>query len=118
MTTTIATVTLDCQTNISNLLAAVTGDERCASDIIHSRDVEQMQDRFNQWAGNLGALQSFASPKSLEHRLRDAPLIRDSILHSLADLSSSIQAGKFPFMWALNMLMMNSHRYHPWQTPE
>ena len=98
MTTTIATVTLDCQTSISNLLAAVTGDGYCASDILHSRDVEQMQDRFNQWAGNLGALQSLESSKSLEYRLRDAPLIRDSILHSLADLSSSIQAGRVPFI--------------------
>ena len=97
MTTTIETVTLDCQTNISNLLAAVTGDGCFASNVLHSRDVEQMQDRFNQWAGNLGALQSLASPKSLEYRLRDAPLIRDSILHSLADLSSSVQAGKSLF---------------------
>ena len=116
MKTTIATVTLDCRTKISDLLAAVTGDGCYASDVLHSRDVEQMQDRFNQWAGNLGALQSFASPKSLEHRLRDAPLIRDSILHNLADLSSSIQAGKFPFMWARDMLMITSHRYHPGQT--
>lgn len=118
MTTTIPTVTLDCQTNISKLLAAVTGDGCCANDVLHSRDVEQMQDRFNQWAGNLGALQSVASPKSLEYRLRDAPLVRGSILHNLADLSSSIQAGKSPFMWALSMLMIRSHRYHPWQTPE
>ena len=77
-------------------MAVVTGDGCCARDVLHHRDVEQMLDRFNQWAGNLGAYQSFASPKSLEYRLRDAPLIKDFILHGLADLSSSVQAGKFP----------------------
>ena len=106
MTTTIPAVALDCQTNILNLLAAVTGDGCCATDVLQCRDVKQMQDRFNQWAGNLGALQSVASPKSLEYRLRDAPLIRDSILHNLGDLSTSIQAGKLSIMWALSMLMI------------
>ena len=114
----IAAVTLDCQTSVSALLSAVTSKECCVSDFLNPRDVEQMQDRFDQWAGNLGALQPFASPQSLEHRLRDVPLIRESIIHSLEDLYSSIQAGKFPLKEAFNMLMSRSDRYCLRQTPE
>ena len=102
----IAALALDCQSDITSLLAATTGQGYCAGNCLHPRDVEQMQDRFNQWAGNLGALQSFSSPQSLEHRLRDAPLVRESILNSLTDLHNSIQAGKLPFTRALNLLMV------------
>lgn len=102
----IAAIALDCQLGITSLLAATTGEGYCARNCLHPRDAEQIQDRFNQWAGNLGALQSFSSPQSLEHRLRDAQLVRESILKSLTDLHMSIQAGTLPFTRALNLLML------------
>ena len=63
-------------------------------DFLHVRDAQRMQDRYNQWAGNLGALQNFKSPLSLDHRLQDAPLIKGSILNTLTDHNTSIQTGK------------------------
>ena len=41
----IAELTFDGQSNISNLLKAAKGDGCCVKKIVHSRDVEQMQDR-------------------------------------------------------------------------
>lgn len=102
----VETVTLDCQSNFTNLLVAATGEGCCAKGLLRSRDVQQMQDRFNQWAGNLGALQSSESPLSLEHRLRDAPLVRESILNSLKNLCVSIKAGKTPFTRSFKRLML------------
>jgi hypothetical protein len=92
----VAAIAMACQKGIASLLAAVTVEDCCVRDFLHGRDVQQMQERYNQWAGNLGALQHFKSPLSLEHRLRDAPLVRDSILNTLIDLRESIQAGKDP----------------------
>ena len=105
-TRTFAAITLDCQSSIKNLLIAATSDECCVKNLLPSRDVQHMQDRFNQWAGTLGALQSFESPLSLEHRLRDAPWVKESILHSLSDLNGSIQAGKTPFTCVFDWLML------------
>ncbi len=90
----IAAIAIKCRSSITDLLVAATDEHCCARDFLAPRDVEQIQDRFNQWAGNLGALQPFESPISLEHRLRDAPLVRESIINSLTDLDNSVQAGK------------------------
>ena len=95
-TPTITSVAISCQKGITKLWAAVTTNDCCVRDFLHVREVQQMEDRYNQWAGNLGALQHFESTLSLEHRLRNAPLVRDSILNTLIDLCASIQAGKSP----------------------
>ena len=92
----VAIIAIGCQKGITHLLVAATAEDCCVKDFLHGRDIQQMQERYDQWAGNLGALQSFESPLSLDHRLRDAPLVRDSILNTLADLHTSIQAGKNP----------------------
>lgn len=102
----VAAIAFNCQSSITNLLAAATREGCCVRDFLHSRDVQEMQDRFNQWVGNLGALQTSESPLSIEHRLRDAPLVRKSILNSLKDLHSSVQAGKTPLACAFNRLTL------------
>jgi hypothetical protein len=89
----VAAIAIACQKGITDLLAAATVQGCCVEEFLHSRDVQQMQERYNQWAGNLGALQHFQSPLSLDHRLRDAPLVRDSFLKTLTDLRESIHAG-------------------------
>ena len=99
-------IALDCRSSLTNLLAATTGEGCCVKDFLTTRDVQQLQDRFNQWAGNLGALHPFQSPLSIEHRLRDAPLVKASILRSLSDLYTSIQAGKTPLTYASTQLML------------
>ncbi|MCJ1369865.1 hypothetical protein MMC20_001077 [Loxospora ochrophaea] len=88
----IAAISRDCQSGLITLLAAATSEDCQARHIVHPRDVQQVRDRFDQWAGNLGALQPFKSPRSLEHRLREVPLVRDSIFSVLIDLRSSVQA--------------------------
>lgn len=75
------------------LLAFVTGAEsQPRSAIVDLREVENHQQRFDQWAGNLGAFHDPESRLSLEYRLRNTPLIRDAILHLLADLHDSARS--------------------------
>lgn len=90
----VSAIARTCQSSFSDLLEAAASDEGYAKTTLNPRDVREMQKRFDQWAGNLGVLQPFGSPLSLEHRLRDAPLVAKSIQGSLRDLLSSIQAGK------------------------
>jgi hypothetical protein len=51
--------------------------------------------RFKIWAGNLGALQSFASKSSLDYRLREAPRIEAQIIDILNDLADSLGDGAY-----------------------
>src|SRR5436190_10025517 len=88
------TIAAHCQKGMADLLEAVTADDCCVKDFVHGRDIQLMQERYSQWAGNLGALQHFKSSLSLTHRLRDAPLVRDSILNTLTELHVSLQDGK------------------------
>lgn len=92
----IAALALNCQGSFSTLLAAANSEDCCAPDLINNRDIHDMQDRFDQWAGNLGALQRRASLLSLEYRLRDAPSIKNSICKTITDLCISIQTGMSP----------------------
>jgi len=89
-------IAIDCQNAIANLLAAAKSEDCCVKDFLHGRDVQQMQERYDQWAGNLGALQPFESSLSLEHRLRDSPLVRNSILSTLLNLYASVKTGRNP----------------------
>lgn len=84
----------ECRKGIAELLAAAISEDSSVKGVLHGRDIQQMQERYDQWAGNLGALRHFKSALSLEHRLRDAPLVRESILKTLKDLNVSIQDGK------------------------
>ena len=92
----ITAVAIRCQSDITGLLGAIQTKESYVEDVLCVRDVKQMQDRYDQWAGNLGALQPSESPLSLAHRLREAPLVSKSVWNTLWDLSVSIQGGKLP----------------------
>lgn len=83
----------NCQTTIATLLDTTKDGDSHVKDLVNERDVEEMQERFDQWVGNLGALQASKSPLSLEHRLRNSPMVKNVILRTLADLYDSIQAG-------------------------
>lgn len=89
-------IATECQKDFARLLAVATSEDSCVKGVLYGRDVQQMQERYDQWAGNLGALQHSKSPLSLELRLRDAPLVRESILNTLENLHVSIQSGKDP----------------------
>ncbi|KAM0387708.1 hypothetical protein ACHAQC_010354 [Fusarium culmorum] len=64
--------------------------------------LEDERGRLRVWASNLGALQQEASKKSLDYRLRDAPLMRTTValglenLHSSADRALAIINGSVP----------------------
>lgn len=85
-----------CQTAIAVLLAATKDDDSHVKDLVNEREIEEMQERFDQWVGNLGALQAPKSPLSLEHRLRNSPMVKNVILRTLADLYDSVQSGWNP----------------------
>ncbi len=56
------------------------------------RDIQQLRDRFDQWTGNLGALQPASSPLSLEYRLRNSPDVRAVVGSLLGNLVKSLQS--------------------------
>lgn len=87
-------IAIECQRKIGDLLAVTKSEDCSVKEFLHVRDVERIQDRYNQWVDNLGALQHFESPLSLDYRLQDAPMIKTAILNTLTDLDSSLQAGK------------------------
>jgi hypothetical protein len=93
--TTFATIAVGCREAIIKLLAAATAEGCCVKEFLASRDVQLMEERYNQLAGNMGALQDAKSPLSLDYRLRNAPLVGDSILNTLIDLDNSVKAGKY-----------------------
>lgn len=115
---TVDEIAIDCQKDIAVLLAATISEDSRVKDFLRGRDIQQMQERYDQWAGNLGALQQLGSPLSLEYRLRDAPLIRESILNTLENLHISMQAGKRLNIRIFDQLTSVSHRHHYRQTPE
>ncbi|MCJ1428159.1 hypothetical protein MMC29_006067 [Sticta canariensis] len=81
-----------CQKDIDRLLEAAISEQSCVQGFLRGRDIQQMKERYEQWSGNLGALLHFESSLSLEHRLQDAPLVRESILNTLNDLHVSIKS--------------------------
>ena len=86
-------LTVSCDENMRSLLAVADRADCCVKELLPVRDVRQLEDRFKQWAENLGALQRFKSPQSLDHRLRDSPEIKNVVLSTLHELDVSVQAG-------------------------
>ena len=86
-------IAISCRKDIDDLLAVANRADCCVKEFLPVRDVRQYQDRFEQWAGNLGALQHSESPKSLDHRLRDSPMIKNFVLNTLHELDVSVQTG-------------------------
>lgn len=87
----ISVLSRDCTKAIDDVLAAV----RLSSDRKRLEvSVEDARGRFRVWVSNLGALQPAKSPKSLEHRLGNAPLMRGSVISGLERLLSSAKRGK------------------------
>lgn len=91
----VGSIAIECQKKIEILLVITKLDDCSVKEFLHVRDFQRIQDRYNQWAGNLGALHHFESPLSLDHRLQDAPLIKNAILNTLTDLDSSLEASKW-----------------------
>lgn len=56
---------------------------------ITTEDVGDLLDRFLLWAGNLGALRSPSSKLSLDHRLAEAPEVRQQILQQFGDIEEA-----------------------------
>lgn len=77
--TTISSLSSDCTSGF--LLCAVSSQDR------EHDAIDDARGRFNVWAANLGALQPPHSLKSLDFRLRDAELMRESVLSGLNRLS-------------------------------
>lgn len=59
--------------------------------------LEDERGRLRVWASNLGALQQETSKKSLDYRLRDAPLMRTTVALGLDNLHSSADRGELYF---------------------
>ena len=87
-------ISLSCGSEIEDLLRAVGDSNFNWSDDISVRDVEQTRDRFFQWASNLGAFHKPESRLSLGQRLRDNPVVKDTVLKLLENLRESISGGK------------------------
>lgn len=64
---------------------------------LRSQDFEALQDRLEQWAANIGALQPSTSSVSLDYRLRNAPATKTAIASHLSDLAASASQGTSDF---------------------
>lgn len=93
---------LSCKTLLRHLQTALDRDPCSLAHFLPLQDIRHVQERYEQWAGNLGALQSSNVPSSLEHRLIDAPIVRTSILRTLLTLESSIVAGRLHRRGSMN----------------
>ncbi|CAM1501132.1 Fc.00g102940.m01.CDS01 [Cosmosporella sp. VM-42] len=87
----ISQIAKDCQISIS-VFSDATKQNQSVREYVSERDVIQTRERFDQWAGNLGALQPSRSRLSLEHRLCKTPLVRNAIMAKLEDFHESVQA--------------------------
>lgn len=85
----VASKVVACQ---KELLSFVTATKYSASDLVEHREVENIQERFDQWAGNLGAFHLPQSRLSLEYRLRNNLQVRKLIERLLDDLFISINS--------------------------
>ena len=54
-------------------------------------------ERFELWASNIGALRSQSDQRSLEHRVRAAPKLRQRFLEVLSDLREDLADCKLKF---------------------
>lgn len=84
-----------CEVALGSLVAAVDVSASPAASLVSTRDLANIQERFSQWAGNLGALQPPESHLSLEYRLRNSPQIHHAIDGMLQELYDSAQSGKW-----------------------
>lgn len=75
-----------CQREFAALISA-------SSELVARREVSLLHERFEQWAGNLGAFQDPESHLSLEYRLRDAASVSRRIFDILKNLFDSLHAG-------------------------
>lgn len=90
----VRSLAIEHQKKIDDLLVATKLEDCPVKEFLHVRDVQRVQDRYNQWASNLGALEHFESPLSLDHRLKNAPMVANAIFNTLTDLNFSTQAGE------------------------
>ncbi|KAL5045575.1 hypothetical protein BDW71DRAFT_208117 [Aspergillus fruticulosus] len=85
-------IAIECQKALANLVIVARSDDCPVQTTLRPRDLQQLRERYDQWAGNLGALQPSSSALSLEHRLRDSPMVRGIVFETLLDLHVSVQA--------------------------
>lgn len=109
-----------CKNAIDDLLRSVGNSAPNLYDGISVRGVEQIQDRFRQWADNLGAFHKPESPLSLEQRLRDNHVAKDTVLKLLSDLHESITTGKKSRGHGTTYMLteITSKRHCQWETRE
>ncbi|KAI3543764.1 regulator of conidiation-1 [Colletotrichum filicis] len=86
-----------CHDSLSSLAQEFETSRNTWEHELTERDFAQLLERFEQWAGNLGALRQPSSKLSLDHRLRDSPTVRASIFSMLEDLNESAKMGTFQF---------------------
>ncbi|KAK1489099.1 hypothetical protein CTAM01_11248 [Colletotrichum tamarilloi] len=78
-----------CYNSLSSLAQEFEKSRNTWEHELTERDFAQLLERFEQWAGNLGALRQPSSKLSLDHRLRDSPTVTASIFSMLEDLNES-----------------------------
>lgn len=57
--------------------------------------LQDASERYQLWAGNLGALFQASDPRSLEHRLQHTPSVRQRVLELLNELIALLQHRAF-----------------------
>lgn len=86
---TISALSRQCSAVMDNLLLGISESDE--AEVRNS--LEDARGRFKVWASNIEAHQAPGSSSSLDHRLRDAPLMRESVVSGLERLMVHAQRG-------------------------
>ena len=104
-------VAQSCDTILSELVNATKSTDNGEIFGISQRDVQQIQERYQQWAGNIGALQPSGSTRSLAYRLRTDSSVRIAVWKMIRDLQSSAQIGTITRQIKLFLSSMYANGY-------
>lgn len=77
--------------DVRETLSSLVASARATETPLELQKVEDMHDRFQLWAGNLGALHQPHKRLSLESRLADSPEVQDHICEQLDDMQEAAQ---------------------------
>jgi len=83
--------TRECESGFDAILVAIESSDNVSSE----SSIRDERARFRVWAANLGAAQPPHSATSLDHRLRDGPRMKDSVVSNLTRLKAVCDRGTF-----------------------
>jgi hypothetical protein len=84
-----------CRQSLKGLYSLLEQPKIQEACLLESSNVLDELERFQIWAGGIGAFQNIRQTSSLDHRLQGSPKIIQHLLELLKDLRETLQESKF-----------------------